>query len=50
MYATMRMLLLVNALALSAVSAVKVELHFESLCKQCQIHIGAFMDDVVHGG
>uniref|UniRef100_A0A7S2SQU0 Uncharacterized protein n=1 Tax=Rhizochromulina marina TaxID=1034831 RepID=A0A7S2SQU0_9STRA len=29
---------------------VQVSLHFESLCKQCQIHVAAVRDDVLHGG
>jgi len=28
----------------------RVELHYESLCKQCQIHVAGFTDDVIHGG
>jgi hypothetical protein len=32
------------------VLSTRVELHFESLCKQCQIHTAGFTDDVVHGG
>jgi hypothetical protein len=34
----------------TAVAGVRVELHFESLCKQCQIHVGAIDDMVLHGG
>ena len=37
-------------LALPAISAVRVSLHYESLCKQCQIHVAGFTDDVIHGG
>lgn len=37
-------------LVLWTASAVHLELHFESLCKQCQIHLAAINDDVFNGG
>lgn len=33
-----------------AVQSVRLELHFESLCKQCQIHTAGIDDIVIHGG
>ncbi len=37
-------------LSLAICTAVKVDLHFETLCKQCQIHMAALFDDVGRGG
>jgi len=42
--------LLGAALVAPHVLGTRVELHFESLCKQCQIHTAGFTDDVIHGG
>ncbi len=35
---------------LAVYASSRVQLHFESLCKQCQIHTAAIDDIVVHGG
>ena len=35
---------------MSTARAVRLELHYESLCKQCQIHQGAIDDIVLHSG
>mmetsp|Transcript_7453 Transcript_7453/g.12204 ORF Transcript_7453/g.12204 Transcript_7453/m.12204 type:complete len:112 (-) Transcript_7453:997-1332(-) len=32
------------------VGLINVEMHFESLCKQCQIHIAGMRDIVLRGG
>jgi len=34
----------------SGAPKVLLETHFQSLCKQCQIHIAALQDDVFHAG
>ena len=41
---------LLSAYLLAVAASTRVELHFESLCKQCQIHTAAIDDIVVHGG
>ena len=43
-------LLLLLGVIFSLSHAARLELHYESLCKQCQIHTAAIDDIVVHGG
>jgi hypothetical protein len=46
----MKLSTLVLFSCISISTPVRVELHFESLCKQCQIHVAGFNDDVITGG
>ena len=42
--------MLFASLAVAALAAVRLEMHFMSLCKQCQIHIAATNDMIWNGG
>jgi hypothetical protein len=56
MYSYLKVLLLIIfncCLTIAAANnndVVRLELHFESMCKQCQIHIAGIDDIVIHGG